>query len=385
MSRKLARELLFTETEWKEAVLKEEKMTAKRIFGLFLIFVFSLSLLAVFAEALPSAQRPPQKKAPAAQEKIFIPKEIKAVLQEGLISRQGRQDIPFEIFKNFVFPAQQDYYPVFLFKVKNGDLGFAPSADVTLAGYEARQNVFLQFLAEDTEGVPQIQREIYVPFAVRQDSEGYDPEKVDWYSVGVAMLPGKYTLAMAITSTDLQKVGVQYYDFVLPDPGVYQQSLDTTPIFFSKDMKTMETPEQRPVVHRGMFTYAILQIVPNIDNVVSPGEDIELMYYIFGTKAKEAEAGQRPENDIEVAYEVKKDDDSIAEDQKLAIRWEAQKYDFALVSQPLPLKQTVIIKDEKGERTEQRDLAAGKYILCLAIKDNLSGMTLEKTVPFEVK
>jgi hypothetical protein len=361
-------------------------MTAKRIFGFFLLFVFSLGLVSAFAEAFPAPQQPPQKKAPAPQEKIFIPKEIKAVLQEGLISRQGRQDIPFEIMDNLLLPAQQNLYPIFLFKVKNSDLGFAPSADPTLAGFEARLNVFLQFLQEDESGALKVHREMYVPFALQVPSEGYDPDEVAWYSVGLPMVPGKYTLGMAVTSTDLQKVGVDYHDFVLPDPASFQGTLETTPIFFAKEMSQMEAVEQRPIIHKGMFTYSILQIKHFVDNIVAPGDTIELFFYVFGAKAKETEVVQpRPQFDLDVNYEVKKDDDSLEEDQKIAVRWATQKYDTPLVSQPLPLKQTVIIKDDKGERTEQRDLEAGKYVLTVTIKDNVSGLTLDKAVPFEVK
>ena len=361
-------------------------MTTKRILGLFLVFLFSLSLFAGFAEALPARQRGPQMKQPPAQERVTVPKEIKAVLQEGLISRQGRQDIPFDIFQSLTFPARENLYPVFLFKAKNADLGFVPSADPAQPGLEARLNAFVQFLQEDGSGVPQVRLELYLPLAVQAESEGYDPEKAEWYSFGMAMLPGNYTLALAITSPDLQKVGVDYLDFVLPDPAAFQEALETTPIFFAKGMNQMEAVEQRPIIHKGMFTYANLQIEPYIDNIVPAGEMIELLFYIFGTKLKDTEAGMRPENDIEISFEVNKDDDSLPAEERIAVRWEPQKYNFALISQPLPLKQTVVITNEKGDQsTEQRDLEAGKYILDVKIKDNISGLTLDKAIPFEVK
>ncbi len=361
-------------------------MTVKRHFGFFLLLVFSVSLLAAAAEARPAARQDPQQKQPAPQQRVIIPNDIKAVLQEGLVSRQGRQDIPFEITSNLILPAQKDLYPIFLFEAKNADLGFGPSADLTQPGLEARLNVFLQFLEEDASGVQQVHRELYVPFAVQVPNEGYDPEKTEWYSVGLAMFPGQYTLAMAITSTDFQKVGVAYYDFVLPDPASFQDELETTPIFMAKEISQMSSAEQRPVIHKGMFTYAVLQITPYLESPVATGDAIELLFYIFGTKTKGMEVEQqRPQCDLDIAYEVLIDDDSLAEDEKLAIRWQPQKYDIPIVSQPLPLKQTVIVKDDKGERTEQRDLAAGKYILVVNITDNISGMTLEKKIPFEVE
>ena len=125
--------------------------------------------------------------------------------------------------------------------------------------------------------------------------------------------------------------------------------------------------------------FSIVEVIPNIDSIIAPGETIEIFYYVFGAQAKEAEPGQQPRNDLVTNYEV------LNEDGTLAIRWEATPYDFALISQQLPMKQTVTIEDDEGKRNEQRDLPAGKYSLVMKIKDNISGFTAEQTLPFEVK
>jgi hypothetical protein len=138
-------------------------------------------------------------------------------------------------------------------------------------------------------------------------------------------------------------------------------------------MDQMQAPETRTAVHKGCFMYSVLQIVPNVESVVAPGESIEILYYIFGAKPNDQQ-----KNDIEAAYEVKQTD-------KAAIKWAVQTYDFALVSQPLPLKQTLLIKNDQGEKQETRDLAAGKYTLVIRIKDKIGGSTIEKTLDFEVK
>jgi hypothetical protein len=113
--------------------------------------------------------------------------------------------------------------------------------------------------------------------------------------------------------------------------------------------------------------------VPNVDLTIAPGETIEVFYFVFGARPNDQQ-----KNDIEAAYEVKKGEETV-------LRWEAQKYDYALISQPLPMKQTVKITDDKGERTETRDLAAGPYSLIIKVKDVVSGNTCEKKLDFEVK
>jgi hypothetical protein len=223
-------------------------------------------------------------------------------------------------------------------------------------------------------GVPtKTVREIYVPALLQADSATYDPEAEEWYSTGYPLPAGNYLLAMALSSPDLKKVGVGYFEFSLLNAASLQGTLETTPLFFVKKMDQMQAPETRTAVHKGCFMYSVLQIVPNVESIVAPGESIEILYYVFGAKPNDQQ-----KNDIEVAYEVKQAD-------KTAIKWAVQTYDFALVSQPLPLKQTVLIKNDQGEKQETRDLAAGKYTLVIRIKDKIGGSTIEKTLDFEVK
>jgi hypothetical protein len=374
-----------------------------------LALVFTLSLFAAFAQATPEKQKETKTQETKQPERIRIPKEIQAIMQEGLATRQGRQDIPFTIFKNYEFPVQGGVHTIFFFRAKNSDLGFAAPAPApaekpqaqqaqpappAAGDLEAKLNIFYQFLQTDPAGASKIFREGRIPFLFQEDSSSYDPNKEDWYSFGYPLPPGKYTLALALATPDAKRVGVGYYDFTLPGPETYQNSIDTTPIFFTKNVEQMQSPEMMLAVHRRCFTYSVLQIVPNIDNVVTAEDrgQIELLYYIFGATPKpmpkpkeetgqqpKEQPGQQPKYDIEATYEVQKADGTSA------IKWVTQKYDFALISQPLPLKQTLLIKDEKGERTEQKDLAPGKYDLVIVIKDMISGLSVEKKVPFEVK
>jgi hypothetical protein len=335
-----------------------------------------------FSPAAQDKNKDKDKQAVKQEEKVYIPPQVKTLMQEGMATRQGRQDIPFAILKNFVFPAAQNLHTVFLFKAKNSDLGYVPAPPApptpaaqapAAAPLQTKLLVFLQFLQMENGAPTKTIREIYIPALLQADSATYNPDAEEWYSTGYPLPAGNYLLAMALASPDLKKVGVGYYEFSLPDAATLQNTLETTPIFFVKKMDQMQAPETRTSVHKGCFMYSVLQIVPNFESVVAPGESVEILYYIFGAKPNDQQ-----KNDIEATYEVKQAD-------KAAIKWAVQNYDFALVSQPLPLKQTVLIKNDQGEKQETRDLPAGKYTLVISIKDKIGGSTVEKTLDFEVK
>jgi len=368
-------------------------MNAKRTVIAAIVTILIFGLFANFSQGAQDKNKDKDKQAVKQEEKVYIPPQVKTIMQEGMAARQGRQDIPFTIFKNFVFPAAQNLHAVFLFKAKNSDLGYvsapaAPAAQAPAEGEQAQAGeaqapaaaplqakvmVFLQFLQMENGAPTKTVREIYVPALLQADSATYDPEAEEWYSTGYPLPAGDYLLAMALASPDLKKVGVGYFEFSLPNAASLQGALETTPIFFVKKMDQMQAPETRTAVHKGCFMYSVLQIVPNVESIVAPGESIEILYYIFGAKPNDQQ-----KNDIEAAYEVKQGD-------KAAIKWAVQTYDFALVSQPLPLKQTVLIKNDQGEKQETRDLQAGKYTLVIRIKDKIGGSTIEKILDFEVK
>jgi len=378
-------------------------MRAPRIVVIGLVLVFSLGLFTALAQEAkrPEAKQPPRE---------VIPKEIKAIMQEGLATRQGRQEIPFTIFKYLTFPIRGGMHTVIFFKAKNADLGFA--APVPTAGQakqaqaaapatgtlEARLGLALEFLQADETGALKVARDTTFPVTLQTDSAGYDPAKEETYTMGFGLPCGKYTVAMLFSALDPKKgtadtkrVGVGYYDINLPGPESYQATIDTTPIFFAKAIEQMQEYERRPVIHKGFFTYSVLQIVPNIDNVVTAEDksQIEVFYFVLGAKPKPAEEAQaqppaQPQQekyDIEVNYEVQNPDGTSA------IKWQNQTYLNPLIDQALPLKQTMKITDEKGVeiRTEQKDLVAGKYTLVLKITDKVSGFAVERKLPFEVK
>ena len=339
---------------------------------------FVLGLAAAPGFARQAQQPAPQKQTSA---RVTIPKDVKDALNAGLPTRQGRQDIPFTIFKSTYLPAQQAFYIILFAKMKNADLGFAPATPAPAADaaapaanvLRATFHLFLDFHKMEN-GVPlPTMKEVYVPVTLEQDAAGYDPNKEDWYSVGYALLPGDYLVGMALASQDLKKIGTQYYEFKLPDPKTLGKALDMTPLFFVKDIKNVNQAEQRVELHRGMFRYSVLEMIPNIDSVFTAGDVLDVFFTVLG--AQQAPDGKYS---IEILYEVTKGEEP-------AIKFQPTTYDAPLVSHPLPLKQTVQIKTGDQVRQDVRDLAPGAYTLHLKITDKLSGNTCTKQYDFTVK
>lgn len=356
--------------------------------------IAAVLLAAVVLSAIGAAGLSAQDKGKAQPEKVFIPKQVKSILQEGVLTRQARQDIPFSFGRHIYLPARDSLHNIVYFKVKNADLGFAPvvAAPVEAAApaaaepvpaapapaeaaapLQAKFNVFLWFSTVNQDGKLQSVKEVYAPAVIETPAAGYDPEKVESYSFGYPLPSGRYLLAMAITSPDLARVGTNYIEIETPNPGAFFDKLDTTPIFFAQAVDQMQAPETRVEIHKDCFTYSILKMQPKSENIFAPGENLDIFFFIFGLRPNDAQ-----KYNLQIGYEVKKGEET-------AIRYEAQPGDSPLVSQPLPLKQTVIIKSDKGETSEQRDLAAGPYTLVVNITDNVSGLKLEKRVDFEVR
>ena len=347
---------------------------------------FAMSLfLATNLAALKTAAKP--------QEGVErIPKEVKTVFEEGMLTREARLDIPFSITNHLCLPARENMHSIFFFKVKNADLGFVPIA-ATPAPAEKKEeekeappeaeaiptklqcdsHIFLQVNRMEENAPGEVFKEIYIPINFQVEGSAYEPDKEELYTTAYPFPPGKYILSMAIASQDLSKIGTQYFEFSLPDPMSSPDGLDTTPIFFIKNIKRMPSPEIQASVHKDFFTYSVLQIEANIDRIFSPKDNFEVFFYILG--AQPSETGRY---DIEVGFEVYKGEE-------IAIRFKPGKYEAPLVPQPLHLKQTLIISSGEEERTETRDLGPGKYTLSLKISDKISGKSETKTIDFEVK
>jgi hypothetical protein len=336
-----------------------------------------LTAMTVSAQAASGIQGKKQAAKPPA--KSGMPKEVAAMMQEGLATRQGRQDIPFSLFRTIVFPARDNsLFPVFFFKAKNGDLGYAPSASGS-GEMETTLNAFFQFFQQDATGAlkPFLGGK---PLAVlKTASEGYAPDAEDWYSFGLTMPAGTYTLALVLASPDMKKMGVAYTDVTLPGPESLQNTIWPTEPVIVKSMEQVE-PDQRPAIHRGNYLWGALQVVPNLSGETPAGENLEILFFVLGAASKDP-AAPRPVNDLEVNFEVQ------SADGKPAIKWAPQAYESFFINQPLPLLQTLQTTDEKGTvvKTEKKPLPAGKYTLLCQVTDKVAGTKAETKVAFEVK
>lgn len=349
------------------------------------LLIFGLSIGTLSIPNLNAQVQDPQQVAEELARE-FIPAEILSIIKSGLETRTPNTAIPFDIFKFLYLPAQQNMYGIFFFKCKNSDLDFhginQPEAveEKEVSSFEStptqlisRNNIYLYLKQLNGD----YEKQLYVPFNQKADGITYDPEKEPYYSIGYPLPPGDYVLAMAITSSDQQKVGTQYFEFSLPNAATMTE-IDTTPAFFIKKMEPLSAVEMQIMVHKGYFTYSTLQMEPKIEQIFSPGENLDIFFYILG-----CQTNAEGLCDIEINY-------SISKGEEVAIRFATTPYDHPVVSQPLPMKKTVKITttDAEGnevEKTETRNLEPGTYTFTMEIKDNLSGKSVTKSVEIEVR
>ncbi|RPJ01131.1 MAG: hypothetical protein EHM31_06555 [Candidatus Aminicenantes bacterium] len=351
-------------------------MKTSRTIAAALAVLFVVGVLAISVQAAPGTQK---QQEPKASGKTQMPKEIMAAMQEGLATRQGRQDFPFTFFKQLILPAAQDsLYPIVFFKAKNGDLGYAPSAAGTGA-METTINAFFGFYQADATGALKPTK-----FGGRSqsiltaDGTDYSADKEDWYTFGYALPTGAYTLAMALATPDMKKLSVGYIDIALPGPESHTASLWPTDLVIVTAMDQVE-PDQRPTIHRGYFTWGAAKVVANAASEVGSGENLEILFFVLGASPKDPAAPQGL--DLEVTFEVQD------QEGKPAIKWAPSSYEIYLVNQPLPLFQTLQKMDEKGTvlSTEKKALPAGNYNLTVKILDKVSGKKADTKMAFSVK
>ena len=353
---------------------------------LFFLLACAIVFTALSTPAIALQEQQPSQQKPV----VIIPPEVKTVLEQGMETREARLDIPFNIIKHLYLPAAQNLHSIFLFSIKNGDLGYAPltpaveteeKKEETQSSFEevpallqSRSHLFMQFAKLDGT----YSKEVYVPIRIQIEGGSYEPEKEDMYSVGYPLPPGKYLLSIAIASQNLEKIGTQYFEFNLPDPLSFTTELETTPIFFVKSVERIASPEVRTEIHKDFFIYSILKMVPNLDRIFTAEDMLDVFFFIFGAQPDEIQ-----KYDIEINYEVVQGEEKM-------IRYAPQKYENPLISQPLPLTRTVIVKttDEEGNTTESketRELEPGNYTFSIDIKDNISGKQIKKLIELEVK
>ncbi|OGD11314.1 MAG: hypothetical protein A2Y86_04885 [Candidatus Aminicenantes bacterium RBG_13_62_12] len=348
-----------------------------------------VALLAVILTTGLTVSLSAQKQAKT-EPKVFIPKEVKAVMEAGLLTQQPRLDIPFAFSGHLYLPAAGSFQNIFCLEIANRELGFVPLTPAPPAKAEekaaedkpqaepviemlANFELFIQF-REISGGLPgQVYREIFVPCEEKLTAAEFNPDKVEKYYVAYPLPAGKYLAAFALTSIDLKKIGTQYFEFSTPDPASFSSRLDTTPVFSAKAIDRMDAPDRRIILHKNYFTFATLKITPILDNVIGFKENFDIFYFNLG-----AQPNAEEKYSLETNFEVKKGEETV-------IRFAPVVFPFPIISQPLPLKRMVVTKTEAGETQEEKDLEPGSYILVIKIQDRNSGYSTTKNVPFEVK
>lgn len=339
----------------------------------------------------------------AQQEKSIIPERVRSLLQEGLVAKKGLQDIPVRVVRYLCFPEQNDIRAVFFLDIKNSDLSnsrfgsppaMAPTAgeqgsdsQTTMPQEEAKIrtdfNLYVQVIQPKKRQNPRILDEIQVPAITEAESSSDDLEREEEYCFGLRLAPGKYLLALAVTSLDFQKIGTTYFECMLdltPPTGQFGypsrtiEGIEMTRALFVKKIERMESPETQTVLHKGYFTYSVLRIFPKFDDVINIDEDLDVLFYVMG-----ARPNRQGQVEILVSYTVRNKNYDIV------INLGTQRYQYPLISQQLPLKQTLIVKTEAGETKAEKRLPAGDYLLYFFIFDKVKSMSIERWVGFRVQ
>jgi len=326
------------------------------------IVILSFSAVLCLYQYLPARQSN-QADAKKTAAPVYIAPQVAAVIDAGVRQRQTRNDIPLNYVRTLFLPAQQNQvYPVFLFKLKNADLNFAPAVE-NLEILRAKFFVFMRLYRLENGAPGAIVRERYIPFSAEENQATFKPETENYYSIASEIYPaGNYLLALAISTPDFAKISVSYNDVVLPDIALQQNKLETTPVFSVTALQQMPAADARITIHKNSFVYNTLLLAPSITNKFKANESLDLFYFVLGAKTD-----SNGTFDLQITYKFKKDGKEL---RKLG---PAQVKNI-IVSQPISLSYFEITKDAKGGETERKEikLEPGDYSLEIEMVDNVS-------------
>jgi len=306
-----------------------------------------------------------------------IPKVVANLMEGNLPTRNAKLDIPLSYVQTLYFPYQNDYFSIFIFKIKNQDLNYASPLQTVEQKQETEQNVsqeeqsltcaadfFFRFYSVGDNGqVKSIHKEIYLPYSDQVDPKEYNPEEENIYAFGTIFPPGRYLLSAAAVSLNSAKIGLIFQDIYLPSSLEFKKSLGLTPLFFVKNMKRIPAPDSSIILYKNRFHYATLEIEPYFEHEFSQNEKLDIFYFILGLAPTEEGTFK-----FEVSYTYKKDNEDIL---KFEPRMET--IPAPIVSVPLDLS----FQDKK--------IDPGVYILEISIKDQTSKREGIKNIDFIVK
>ncbi len=315
------------------------------------------------AKAIGRSQENPEikKEIEFFHKQVKVPPEIGEEFERNLDQRIPKKDIVLNYLRTLYFPAQGDnVHTVFLFKLKNSDLGFEPG-DLIKNTLVADLDFFLRFYQMKGKELKGILKEIYIPYSIEIDKDEFSSEQEELYCIANPLPPGEYLLALAIASDELSRIGTAYVEISLPDIRSFPNRLGTSPIFFVKSLEKILSPETEVKVHRGFFYYSILKIEPKAENIFSQEEIPDIFYFIYG-----ARPNKQKQFKIEVDYRVKRGEEDL-------IKYATQTYLSPFISHKIPL--------ELGEES----LVPGEYVLQVEIRDMITNLKTKKEISFEVR
>lgn len=306
-----------------------------------------------------------------------IPKVVSKLMEENLPTRNVNLDIPLSYMQTLYFPYQNDYFSVFIFKIKNQDLYYASPVqneehmqNTEQETSQEEQNLtcaadfFFRFYSVGDNGqVKNIHKEIYLPYADQVDLKDYNPEEENFYSFGTIFPPGRYLLSAAAVSLNSAKIGLIFQDIYLPASSEFKKSLGLTPLFFVKNMKRIPAPDSTIILYKNRFHYATLEIEPYFEHEFSQDEKLDIFYFILGLAPTEEGHFK-----FEIRYTYKKDNEDI-----LKFEPRLETIPAPIVSVPLDLT----FPDKK--------IDPGEYILEISIKDQTSKREGLNNIGFIVK
>jgi hypothetical protein len=331
-------------------------MNAKKFFVLALIVLLMLTL----PLAAEKGKAAPQK----SSQPIQIAPQVAAVMDADVALRKNRTDIPLTYLKTLFLTTQQNLvYPVFMFQLKNADLGFTAPAE-TPDLLKANHFAFLRVYRLENGIAGEIFREHFVRFDLEEKLQGYQPEALNYYSIAGDTYPsGTYLLALAISTPDFAKIATAYAEFTLPDFTQLKDQLATTPIFSVSSLQMLPAADTKLTVHKNSFVYNTLLLAPVLSNEFKPSENLDLFYFIIGAKPDAATNALS----LQITYVFKKDGKEI---NKLP----AQTVNSPIISQPIDFTFTEVTKNAKGVETDRKTklLETGDYVLEIQLLDNVS-------------
>ncbi|MCU0236093.1 MAG: hypothetical protein MUC72_03300 [Acidobacteria bacterium] len=331
-------------------------MNAKKLFVLALIILLTLALPLAAAKGKAAPQKSGQS--------VQIAPQVAAVMDANVALRTNRSDIPLTYLRTLFLTTQQNLnYPVFMFQLKNADLGFAAPAE-TPDMLKASNYAFIRVYRLENGAAGEIVRQHFIRFDLEEKLPGFQPEAVNYYSIAGDTYPaGTYLLALALCTTDFSKITTHFVEFSLPDFSQLKDQLATTPIFSVSSLQMLPAAETKLSVHKNSFVYNTLLLAPVVSNEFKPSENLDLFYFILGAKPDTATNALS----LQITYVFKKDGKEV---NKLP----TQTVNSYIISQPIDFTFTEVTKNAKGVETERKQklLEAGDYVLEIQLLDTVS-------------